>query len=61
MSAPAPVDLAARVRQLETELDELRVRVVLLERLVGNVGEHTLDRSIVREKARYDWQAPDRE
>ncbi len=53
--APAP-DLAARLEELEREVRVLRARVAALERLVGNAGEHSTDRTVVREKAVYDWQ-----
>jgi len=60
MSASQP-NLAARLADLERDLRDLRARVVALERLVGNTGDHAVDRTIVREKVSYDWQAPDRE
>lgn len=48
--------LRARLEDLERELRLLRARVAALERLVGNAGEHSTDRAVVREKAVYDWQ-----
>jgi hypothetical protein len=48
--------LQNRLEQLERDLRELRLRVAALERLVGASGEHSADRQVVREKARYDWQ-----
>lgn len=56
MADSPAADLPARIAQLERELQELRARVVALERLVGNSAEHSADRSIVREKVSYDWQ-----
>lgn len=53
-SDPALLDRLAR---LERELRELRARVAALERAVGTSGEHPSDRSTVREKVAYDWQA----
>jgi hypothetical protein len=53
----APADPSTRIAQLERELKDLKLRVAALERLVGNSGEHSADRSIVREKVSYDWQA----
>ena len=48
--------LRSRLEDLERELRQLRARVAALERLVGNAGEHSTDRTVVREKAVYDWQ-----
>lgn len=58
MSAPAPKDLAARVADLERQLQELRARVAALERgPVRPRQENPDDRNAVREKVSYDWQA----
>jgi hypothetical protein len=46
----------AELEALRAELRQLRARVAALERLVGNAGEHPTDRTVVREKAVYDWQ-----
>jgi len=48
--------LLGRIADLERELRQLRARVASLERLVGNAGEHSADKAVVREKAVYDWQ-----
>jgi len=48
--------LRARLEGLERDIRELRARLAALERLVGNAGEHSADRTVVREKAVYDWQ-----
>ena len=56
MSAEEDVSLRNRLDDLEREVRQLRARVAALERLVGNAGEHSADRSVVREKAVYDWQ-----
>ncbi len=61
MSSPASAELAARIAQLERDLRDLRARIAALERLVGNTGDHAVDRTIVREKVSYDWQAGNRE
>ncbi len=49
-------ELLGRIDELEREVRQLRARVAALERLVGNAGEHSADRAVVREKAVYDWQ-----
>jgi len=55
--APDPdPELRARLDDLEREVRQLRARVSALERLVGNAGEHSADKAVVREKAVYDWQ-----
>jgi len=56
VSAEEDVSLRNRLDDLEREVRQLRARVAALERLVGNAGEHSADRSVVREKAVYDWQ-----
>jgi uncharacterized protein YlxW (UPF0749 family) len=48
--------LLARLADLERDVRQLRARVAALERLVGNAGEHSTDKAVVREKAVYDWQ-----
>ena len=48
--------LRSRLEDLEREIRQLKARVAALERLVGNAGEHSTDRAVVREKAVYDWQ-----
>ncbi len=49
-------NLVERLASLEREVRQLRARVTAVERLLGNAGEHTTDRTVVREKAVYDWQ-----
>jgi hypothetical protein len=61
MAVPTGGDVATRVAQLEREVRDLRLRVIALERLVGSSREHPSDRTTVREKVSYDWQAPDRD
>ena len=50
-------DLRSRIDRLEAEIRELRSRLAALERLIGNVGEHATDRTVVQGKVSYDWQA----
>ena len=57
MSTPAPLDLPARLQQLEREVRELRLRIADLERKLEPRTEHPEDRTVVREKVTYDWQA----
>lgn len=54
---PEP-SLADRLARLEKQLDDLRERVLSLEKAVGPTGEHAVDRAWVREKTTYDWQGP---
>jgi hypothetical protein len=49
-------ELEGQLADLQRELRELRARIAALERLVGNAGEHSADKAVVREKAVYDWQ-----
>ncbi len=56
MAPTADLELLRRLDDLERELRQLRARVAALERLVGNAGEHSTDREVVRGKAVYDWQ-----
>ena len=49
-------DPAARIDQLERELNELRLRLAALERLLDERLEHPTDRKTVRQKVTYDWQ-----
>jgi len=53
--APDP-GLLEQLDALQREVRQLKARVAALERLVGNAGEHPTDRTVVREKAVYDWQ-----
>ncbi len=52
----AEPDLASQLEALQREVRLLKLRVAALERLVGNAGEHSADKTVVREKAVYDWQ-----
>lgn len=56
MPAEPDPQLMERLADLEREVRLLRARVAALERLVGNAGEHSADKAVVREKAVYDWQ-----
>jgi hypothetical protein len=56
VAPPDDPELLERIADLEREIRQLRARVAALERLVGNAGEHSTDRQVVREKATYDWQ-----
>ena len=49
-------DPAARIDHLERELNELRLRLAALERLLDERLEHPTDRKTVRQKVTYDWQ-----
>ena len=57
MAQSRPADVAARIAEIERELERLRVRVAALERLMGAGSEHPADDSTVRRKVTYDWQA----
>ena len=56
MAEVSDTALRSRLEDLEREIRQLKARVAALERLVGNAGEHSTDRAVVREKAVYDWQ-----
>lgn len=49
--------MAARLEELEKELEALRARIATLERQLDPRSEHPSDRAAVREKVSYDWQA----
>jgi len=57
MTASPAGALEDRIAQLEREVAELRRRIVLLERMIGTVGEHPVDREVTTSKVTYDWQA----
>jgi hypothetical protein len=57
MASPSAGSLETRIQELEQQLQELRLRIVALERLVGASGPHRGDETTVREKVTYDWQA----
>ncbi len=51
-------DLAERLADLEREVRQLRARVAALERAVSTTeGQHSTDRTAIRQKVVYDWQA----
>jgi Tfp pilus assembly protein PilO len=50
-------DMAAKLAQLEKDLRDLRARLAALEKQLDPRGEHPSDRTAVREKVSYDWQA----
>ncbi|MGA9840246.1 MAG: hypothetical protein WBF81_08705 [Thermoplasmata archaeon] len=50
-------DMAAKLEQMEKDLRDLRLRLASLEKLLDPRAEHPSDRSAVREKVSYDWQA----
>jgi len=52
-----PAQMAARLDELEKELRDLRLRLALLEKQLDPRSEHPSDRTAVREKVAYDWQA----
>ncbi|MGI0071595.1 MAG: hypothetical protein ACRECT_05970 [Thermoplasmata archaeon] len=49
--------MAARLAQLEKDLRELRLRLATLEKQLDPRSENPSDRTVVREKVAYDWQA----
>jgi hypothetical protein len=55
--ADSAAEMADRLAQLEKELKDLRVRLAQLEKQLDPRGEHPSDRTAVREKVAYDWQA----
>jgi len=57
MADALPPDLIARVERLERELREVRLRMAVLEQKVDPRLEHPVDKTAVREKVAYDWQA----
>ncbi len=57
MSVPSPGDLSTRVQQLEREIRDLRLRLAEIERRLNPRTEHPEDKSTIREKVVYDWQA----
>ena len=57
MATDDPAQMAARLDELEKELRDLRLRLALLEKQLDPRSEHPSDRTAVREKVAYDWQA----
>ncbi len=49
--------MADRLAQLEKDLKDLRARLAVLEKQLDPRAEHPSDRTAVREKVAYDWQA----
>jgi len=56
VAEPQDAELLKQVEELQRDLRLLKARLAALERLVGNAGEHSSDKTTVREKAVYDWQ-----
>jgi len=52
-----PAEMAAKLAQLEKDLRDLRLRLAALEKQLDPRAEHPSDRTAVREKVAYDWQA----
>jgi hypothetical protein len=53
-----PTTESERIAELEREVQQLRIRIIALERLVGSSApEHPVDRGVVEGKVTYDWQA----
>jgi hypothetical protein len=50
-------EMADRLAQLEKDLRDLRARLAQLEKQLDPRAEHPSDRTAVREKVAYDWQA----
>jgi hypothetical protein len=50
-------EMAAKLAQLEKDLRDLRLRLATLEQKLDPRSEHPSDRTAVREKVAYDWQA----
>jgi Tfp pilus assembly protein PilO len=57
MATDDPAQLVARLTQLEKDLRDLRLRLAQLEKQLDPRAEHPSDRTAVREKVEYDWQA----
>ncbi|MGA8542853.1 MAG: hypothetical protein WB947_04850 [Thermoplasmata archaeon] len=49
--------MAAKLDQLERDLRDLRMRLAQLEKQLDPRAEHPSDKTAVREKVAYDWQA----
>jgi Tfp pilus assembly protein PilO len=57
MAPDTAADMAAKLAQLEQDLRDLRSRLAALEKQLDPRAEHPSDRTAVREKVSYDWQA----
>jgi|HubBroStandDraft_1064217.scaffolds.fasta_scaffold01585_8 hypothetical protein len=49
--------MATKLAQLEKDIVALRARIAQLEKQLDPRSEHPSDRTAVREKVAYDWQA----
>jgi hypothetical protein len=58
MAMPIPDRTASRIDDLERQVADLRRRLASLEaRLVDPRTANPLDREVVNEKVKYDWQS----
>lgn len=57
MAPDDPAQMLAKLAQLEKDLRELRLRLAVLEQKLDPRSEHPSDKTAVREKVAYDWQA----
>jgi Tfp pilus assembly protein PilO len=57
MAPDDAAQMAAKLAQLEKDLRELRLRIAQLEQQLDPRAEHPSDKTAVREKVAYDWQA----
>lgn len=57
MAPDGAAEMAAKLAQLEKDLRELRLRLAQLEAKLDPRAEHPSDKTAVREKVAYDWQA----
>jgi hypothetical protein len=57
MPSDDPAEMAAKLAQLEKDLRDLRLRLATLEQKLDPRSEHPSDKTAVREKVTFDWQA----
>jgi hypothetical protein len=57
MAPDDAADMASKLAQLEKDIRDLRLRLATLEKQLDPRTEHPSDRTAVREKVSYDWQA----
>ncbi|HUI38294.1 MAG TPA: hypothetical protein VLY85_01545 [Thermoplasmata archaeon] len=57
MSATNVDPLEARVAVLEKKVKELRAHLQAVEQLVAAAPDHPEDRTLIRQKVTFDWQA----
>ena len=57
MATDDAAKMADRLAQLEKDIIALRARIAQLEKQLDPRSEHPSDRTAVREKVAYDWQA----